>query len=141
MSYTGNPNPTPHRFQPGNKYGCVPKKGKGCGRKPTAELMKRKEILEQLWDPNFDPSSPNVHPIIRRLREIAETSSSSATAEYIVNQVIGSPKTVVRYEVSDVTVFEALGKVLPNFVDEETSIAILNALNGELSGSDSESEG
>lgn len=129
----------PSHFKPGNKFGCAPKAGKGVGRKPMAFLKKKQEWLDELLQAEFDPTQ--AHPLVARLRELAETSNSSSTLEYIFNQAYGSPKSVVKHEVADDSVFEALGKVLPNHVDQETCVAILNDLYVELGGSDPESEG
>jgi len=112
---------------------------KGGGRPKMSLLKEKEEWLERILSADFDVKT--AHPLERRLREIAETSNSSATLEYIYNQKFGSPKTTIKAEVGDTDVFEALGRVLPLHVDKETAKAILNGLYGELSSGDSDSGG
>lgn len=125
-----NPKGTPENLRPGNPG------NRGGGRPKLSVLQEKREWLDRILSPDFDPSAPGVHPLERRFREIAETSNSSATLEYLYNQKFGSPAAKIINEVSNEAVFEALGRVLPNHVDKETAVAIVKELYLDLGGSD-----
>jgi hypothetical protein len=103
---------------------------KGGGRLPMSKLKDKEEWLDELMSEDFDPH--NAHPLVKRLREIAETSSSSATLEYIFNQKFGAPKSTTKVEVADASVFKALGEILPRHADQSTCRAILLDLHAAL---------
>lgn len=126
--------------QPGRNGGTLnvgnPGPHPNAGRPKMSVLKEKQEWLDRILSKDFDPNAPDVHPLERRLREIAETSSSSATLEYIYNQKFGSPAAKIINEVSNESVFESLGRVLPSHVDEKTARAIVIALYEDLGGSD-----
>lgn len=124
--------------QPGKNGGTLkvgnPGPHPNAGRPRLSVLQEKREWLEEVMAADFDITK--AHPLVARLREIAETSNSSATLEYIFNQKFGSPASKIINEISNDAVFEALGRVLPQFVDKPTAIAIVKAVNEDLGGSD-----
>lgn len=97
------------------------RKGGGPGRKKGQALPSRAELLERIIQrPGELPGSESLlDDVVTRLHELAVTSNSSATIEWLFNQLIGSPKSTIKHDVSDTQVFIALGRVLPEFLASE----------------------
>lgn len=127
-----NPNGNTKTLTPGN-----PGNKGGTGRPRLSVLKEKTEWLDRILAPDFDVE--NAHPLERRLREIAETSSSSSTLEYIFNQKYGAPKATIKNEIGNTEVFGALGDVLPRYMDKDTAMEFLKDLYAELGGSDLDS--
>lgn len=121
--------------QPGRNGGTL-RRG-GPGRPKKAQLPSRNEILERIVQREGElPGSANMlDDLITRLHELAVTSNSSATIEWCLNQLIGSPKNTVKYEVDDAAVFLALGEELAHrgWAEEEAK-GLVSAVIGRLKG-------
>src|SRR5689334_11058082 len=58
-----------------------------------------------------------------RLHEIILASNSSGAAEYVVSQIIGTPRTTVTYEVGETAVFEAYAEAMAELGFSESAAA------------------
>jgi len=94
----------------------------GPGRPKGQALPSRAELLERIISrPGELPGSESLlDDVVTRLHEVAVTSNSSATIEWLLNQLIGSPKSTIKHDVSDTEVFLAIGRILPEFLPGET---------------------
>lgn len=89
---------------------------KGGGRKKLSVLKEKEDWLNQLLQADFDPQ--NAHPLVARLRHLAEKSQSSATLEYIFNQRFGAPKSTVVNVVENETVIKAGVSVINRYIKD-----------------------
>lgn len=113
-------------FKPGQS-------GNPAGRPPKAQLPSRNEMLQWLIETPGQITNGNMLDDARkRFHEILTTSNSSASIEWLFNQLIGQPKSTIKHEITDEEMVRAVAKVLANYVEPEKLTLAVQDLIREL---------
>lgn len=126
------PRPTAHslknlrRGNPGNK-------GTSGSFAPriSSDHERRKKILDLLSDSiNEDTKKPFIEDLTFQLMELAKKDAT--TAQYMLSQFIGHPRSVIKYEFGNEEVALAVGRVIAKFVPQEKVKEAMEELFHEL---------
>ena len=95
-------------------------------------LRDREEWLDQLMAKDFDYDS--AHPLIARMRHLAETSDSPATLAYIFNQRFGAPRTKIELFVEDEAIFVAFAEALTedDRISRDLAVDLIEAVHNKI---------
>jgi hypothetical protein len=112
------------------------KRGGSPGRKPKVILPSRNELLEFLTTrPGQLTDGSMLDDAAKRFHEHLVTSNSSASIEWLFNQLIGSPKSTIKHEVPDSKVFEAYAEAMAELgYSEEDATSLTQKVVGKLKG-------
>ena len=119
--------------QPGRNGGTL-KRGGSPGRPPKAQIPSRNELLQWLIEtPGQITDGSLLDDARKRFHEILTSSNSSASIEWLFNQLIGSPKSTIIQEIADTLIFESFAESMAEEgLTEEQAMSITGRVVSKL---------
>lgn len=119
-----NPKGNPQNLIPG----ANPK-----GRPKKAILPSRNEFLEWLTTTPGQLTNGNLlDDAKKRFHEILTSSNSSASIEWLFNQLIGQPRSTIKHEIGNEEVVRACAVVFAKYIDPDKVVDAVKDLLAEL---------
>ena len=110
--------------------------GNPTGRpKGSTTLPSRNEMLEWLITTPGKLSGDSLLDDAReRFHEILATSNSSASIEWLFNQLIGQPRSTIKHEIANADVVRAVAVVASKHLQPDQVVSFVQDLIAELGG-------